>query len=91
MEFYIFSFLFLLLTTFLSYFVLKTVSKTKKENLGFWFLFVLTIKTMMFYFFLEYILLKNIEFNFDYKIFVCSLYMIFVVFEVYFVSKLLKN
>lgn len=91
MEFYIYSFLFLLVTTFLSYLVLKFISKTKKENLGFWFLFLLTTKTLLFYAFLQQVLLKNIVFNYQDKIFICGLYMFFVVLEVYFVSKLLKN
>lgn len=91
MEFYIYIFLFLLFTTFLSYLALKFISKSKKENLGFWFLFLLTSKTILFYFFLQYVVLKNNEFYYEDKIFICGLYMSFVVFEVYFVSKLLKT
>lgn len=91
MGFYIYSFLFLLVTTFLSYLILKFISKTKKENLGFWFLFLLTTKTLLFYAFLQLVLLKNIVFNYQDKIFICGFYMFFVVLEVYFVSKLLKN
>ena len=52
--FYIYSFLFLLGSTLLGYFVLKFLSKSKEDNLGFWFLFVLTLKTILFYFFLYY-------------------------------------
>ena len=63
MEFYIYSFLFLLITTFFSYLVVKFISKTKKDNLGFWFLFLLTTKTLLFYAFLQLVLLKNIVFN----------------------------
>ena len=58
---------------------------------GFWFLFLLTTKTLLFYAFLQLVLLKNIVFNYQDKIFICSLYMFFVLLEVYFVSKLLKN
>lgn len=91
MEFYLYSFLFLLATTLVSYFVLKFISKSKKDNLGFWFLFLLTTKTLFFYAFLQLVLLKNSVFNYHDKIFICGLYMFFVVFEVYFVSKLLKS
>lgn len=91
MGFYIYSFLFLLGSTLLGYFVLKFLSKSKEDNLGFWFLFVLTLKTILFYFFLQYILLSFYKFYYEDKIFICGLYMFFVVLEVYFVSKLLKN
>lgn len=91
MEFYLYSFFFIFLGTIISYVVLKSLSKTKQENLGFWFLFTLTLKTLFFYLFIHYFLLAGKSFNYNDKIFICCLYMFFVILEVYFVSKLLKR
>lgn len=89
--FYLLSFLFLAATTVFNLIFLSKLNLAKNDNLGFWFIFFITLKMVFFYLFLVYFLQVQYVFDFNSKLFICAIYMFFLILEVYYVSKLLKN
>lgn len=71
--------------------ILNTINKKQADNLGYYFLFTSTVKSILLYLIISYFLFTNISLTFQYKLLLSIDFMLFLGLDVYLTARLLNS